>query len=143
VRGEGSYTAAAERAGSEVTVSFVRKWSRVHDLPKPVRAHVAKGDIPPSAAKHIARVSGRDRLHIAWAVIDHELTVRKVRSVVSDVHDGASVADALSRQGITLGEMTIELPESVYTELRQRVSLSESDPDDVIAAALSRLFQDE
>jgi len=143
VRGEGSYTAAAERAGSDVTVSFVRKWSRVHDLPKPVRAHVAKGDIAPSAAKHIARVSGRDRLHIAWAVVDHGMTVRDVRSIVRDVNDGESVEEALSDQGITLGEITVELPESVYTELRRRVSLSESDPGEVIAAALSQRFGDQ
>lgn len=142
VRGEGSYTAAAERAGSDVTVSFIRKWSRVHDLPKPVRAHVAKGDIAPSAAKHIARVSGQDRLHIAWAVVDHGMTVRDVRSIVRDVDNGTSVGEALSRQGITLGEMTVELPEGVYTELRRRVSLSESDPGEVIAAALSRRFGD-
>lgn len=142
VRGEGSYTAAAERAGSDVTVSFIRKWSRVHDLPKPVRAHVAKGDIAPSAAKHIARVSGQDRLHIAWAVVDHGMTVRDVRSIVRDVDNGTGVEEALSRQGITLGEMTVELPEGVYTELRRRVSLSESDPGEVIAAALSRRFGD-
>ena len=50
-RGEGSYIAAAERAGDPVTVSFIRKWARVHDLPRPVRRHVALGHIPPTAAK--------------------------------------------------------------------------------------------
>lgn len=44
VRGEGSYKAAAERAGGPVTVSFIRKW---------------------------ARVAGDARLHLAWATIDH------------------------------------------------------------------------
>ena len=37
VRGEGSYKAAATRAGDEVSVSFIRKWARVHDLPAPIR----------------------------------------------------------------------------------------------------------
>ena len=137
VRGEGSYTAAAERAGPDVSVSFVRKWSRVHDLPKPVRAHVARGDIAPSAAKHIARVSGTDRFRIAWAVIDHGMTVRDVRTVVSEVDSGASVGEALANQGITLGEFSVELPEEVYIELRRRVALSEDDPADVIAASLA------
>ena len=64
VRGEGSYKAAAKRAGEDVTVSFIRKWSRVHDLPQSIRRHVARGDIAPTAAKHIARVSGEARLHL-------------------------------------------------------------------------------
>jgi len=140
VRGEGSYTAAAERAGEDVSVSFARKWSRVHDLPKPIRAHVAKGDIAPSAAKHVARVAGRDRFRVAWAVIDHDMTVRDVRTVVSQVDDGLSVAEALSDQGITIGELTIELPEQQYTELRRRVALAEAEPGDVIAGALVERF---
>ena len=53
VRGEGSYKAAAERAGGEATVSFIRKWARVHDLPRSVRRYVALGQIAPTAAKHI------------------------------------------------------------------------------------------
>ncbi|PSQ48713.1 hypothetical protein BRD19_05765 [Halobacteriales archaeon SW_7_65_23] len=140
VRGEGSYTAAAERAGEDVTVSFVRKWSRVHDLPKPIRAHVAKGDIAPSAAKHIARVSGRDRFRVAWAVIDHDMTVRDVRTVVSQVDDGLNVVDALEQQGITLGELSVELPEEQYTDLRRRVALAEQKPGDVIASELADRF---
>jgi hypothetical protein len=143
VRGEGSYTEAAERAGPDVTVSFVRKWSRVHDLPKPIRAHVASGDIAPSAAKHIARVSGQDRLYIAWAVIDHGMTVRQVRTVISDVNDGMSASQSLARQGITLGELSVELPERIYAELRRRVSLSESDPAELIADALAAQFFEE
>jgi len=77
VRGEGSYKAAAERAGGEATVSFIRKWSRVHDLPRSIRVHVARGEIAPSAAKHIARVAGESRLLLAWAALDHDLTVRR------------------------------------------------------------------
>lgn len=86
VRGEGSYKAAAERAGEGVTVSFIRKWARVHDLPRSVRQCVAMGEIAPTAAKHIARVSGRARLLLAWAVLDSDLTVRDVRAVASDIN---------------------------------------------------------
>ncbi|MFB6301924.1 MAG: hypothetical protein ABEH78_03565, partial [Haloferacaceae archaeon] len=74
VRGVGSYKAAAERAGGEVTVGFVRKWARVHDLPQAVRRHVARGHIAPTAAKHIARVDGEARFALAWATIDEGLT---------------------------------------------------------------------
>jgi len=86
-----SYKAAAERAGGEATVSFIRKWSRVHDLPNAIRRHVAMGHIAPTAAKHIARVAGEARLMLAWALLDHDMTVRQVRSVASDVNDGQSV----------------------------------------------------
>ena len=81
VRGEGSYKAAARRAGGDATVSFIRKWSRVHDLPRSIRIHVAKGEIAPTAAKHIARLGGEARLLLAWAALDHDLTVRQIRSV--------------------------------------------------------------
>lgn len=140
VRGEGSYTAAAERAGPEVTVSFVRKWSRVHDLPRPVRAHVARGNIAPSAAKHVARLSGRARLQLAWAIIDHDITVREIRSVVSDVDEGLTVSEALDRRGIELGELSVQLPEELYGELRRRVSLAEETPSEVLANLLADHF---
>jgi len=140
VRGEGSYKAAAERAGGEATVAFIRKWSRVHDLPRSIRKHVAMGQIAPTAAKHIARVSGQARLQLAWAILDADMTVRQVRSVASDVNDGASVAEALEREGITLGEMTIRLPPGVYQELRRRAALDDVEPDEIIADALERRF---
>jgi hypothetical protein len=141
VRGEGSYKAAAERAGGDATVAFIRKWSRVHDLPRSIRKHVAMGEIAPTAAKHIARVAGEARLQLAWAVLDHDLTVRQVRSVASDVNDGTPVADALAAEGITLGELTVELPPAVYRELRRRAALEDVEPDDVIADALQRRFE--
>jgi hypothetical protein len=141
VRGEGSYKAAAERADGEATVAFIRKWSRVHDLPRSIRKHVAMGEIAPTAAKHIARVAGEARLQLAWAVLDHDLTVRQVRSVASDVNDGTPVADALAAEGITLGELTVELPPAVYRELRRRAALEDVEPDDVIADALQRRFE--
>jgi len=137
VRGEGSYKSAAERAGDGVTVSFIRKWSRVHDLPQLIRRHVARGEIAPTAAKHIARVSGTARLHLAWATLDHGLTVREVRSVASAVNDGASVERALARQGFTLGELTLELPPEVYCGLRRRASLEDREPGDVVAEELA------
>ena len=140
VRGEGSYKAAAERAGGDATVAFIRKWSRVHDLPRSIRKHVAMGEIAPTAAKHIARVAGEARLQLAWAVLDHDLTVRQVRSVASEVNEGTPVADALAAEGVTLGELTVELPPPVYRELRRRAALEDVEPDEIIADALRRRF---
>ncbi|MFB6142484.1 MAG: hypothetical protein ABEJ30_03980 [Halorientalis sp.] len=137
VRGEGSYKAAAERADGEATVAFIRKWSRVHDLPRAIRRHVAMGQIAPTAAKHIARVSGEARLLLAWSVLDHEMTVRQVRSVASAVNDGADVRAALSEEGITLGEMRLALPRDAYCELRRVASLDGVAPGDVVAEALT------
>ena len=141
VRGEGSYRAAAGRADGEATVAFIRKWSRVHDLPRSIRTHVAMGHIAPTAAKHIARVSGEARLQIAWAALDADLTVRQVRSVASAVKDGASVADALREEGVTLGEITLELPPDVYQELRRRAALEGVDPSEIVADALGRRLE--
>jgi len=142
VRGEGSYKDAAERAGDGVTVSFIRKWSRVHDLPRSIRRHVAKGEIAPTAAKHVARVSGEARLHLAWAVLDHDMTVRQVRSVASAVNDGADVESALAQQGITLGELALRLPPAIYCELRRRASLEDAEPGVLVAEALETAFED-
>lgn len=136
VRGEGSYKAAAERAGDGVTVSFIRKWARVHDLPRSVRQCVAMGDIAPTAAKHIARVSGRERFLLAWAVLDGDLTVREVRAVASDINTGTSPEDALSAHSVNLGKMTLRLPSDAYCELRRRAALRGVDPAVVVAEAL-------
>jgi hypothetical protein len=143
VRGEGSYKAAAERAGDGVTVSFIRKWARVHDLPQSIRRHVARGEIAPSAAKHIARVPGEARLALAFAVLDHDLTVRQVRAVASDINDGEPIESSLARRGITLGEITLRLPPDVYCELRRRASLSDREPGEVAGDVLSDHFQRE
>jgi hypothetical protein len=132
VRGEGSYKAAAGRAGGDATVSFIRKWSRVHDLPRSIRRHVAMGHIAPTAAKHVARVGGEARLHLAWAILDHGMTVRQVRSVASDVNDGHSVAGALEAEGITLGELELTLDPDVYRELRRRAALEGDSPGEVV-----------
>jgi hypothetical protein len=133
VRGEGSYKAAAERAGGDATVSFIRKWSRVHDLPNAIRRHVAMGHIAPTAAKHIARVAGEARLQLAWALLDHDMTVRQVRSVASDVNDGQSVQQALRAENLTLGEITLELDPDVYRELRRRAAIDGQDPGDIVS----------
>jgi hypothetical protein len=143
VRGEGSYKDAAARAGDDVTVSFIRKWSRVHDLPRSIRRHVARGEIAPTAAKHVARVSGEARLHLAWAILDHDMTVRQVRSVASDVNEGADVADALASQGITLGEVEVRLDRDVYCELRRRASLADAEPGELVAETLEAWFEDD
>jgi hypothetical protein len=136
VRGVGSYKEAAERAGGEVTVAFVRKWARVHDLPQSIRRYVAMGHIAPTAAKHIARVDGEDRFQLAWAVLDGDLTVREVRSVASAVNRGTPVEDALAEEGVSPGELTLSLPADTYRELRRAAALEGKDPDVVVAEAL-------
>jgi len=141
VRGEGSYKAAAERAGGDATISFIRKWSRVHDLPRSIRRHVAMGHIAPTAAKHIARVGGEARLQLAWSILDHDMTVRQVRSVASDVNDGQSVERALEREGITLGKLSLELDPEVYRELRRRVAIDGQSPGDVVSELLDKTLE--
>jgi hypothetical protein len=136
VRGVGSYKGAVERAGDGVDVPFVRKWARVHDLPPSIRRHVARGTIAPTAAKHIARVSGTDRLHLAWATLDHDLTVREVRAIASEVGKGASVEESLADRGMTLGEMTVQLPVEAYTELRRRGSLENTSAGELLGELL-------
>ncbi|QSG13127.1 Uncharacterized protein HSBGL_2730 [Halapricum desulfuricans] len=134
VRGEGSYKAAAERAGDEATVAFIRKWSRVHDLPEAIRRHVARGDIAPTAAKHIARVSGTARYLLAWAALDHDLTVREIRSIASRINDGEEVSQALAAEtGARLGQLTIDLPIDAYLCLRRQASLSNAEPGAFLA----------
>lgn len=141
VMGEGSYKAAAGRAGDGVTVSFIRKWARVHDLPRAVRKHVAVGDIPPTAAKHIARVEGPARYDLAWALIDQGLTVREVRSIASAINDGTDPEDALANYGITPGHLEVQLPLDVYRELRRQASLEDVEPATILAEAL-RAYND-
>ncbi|NHN48361.1 hypothetical protein G9464_12245 [Halostella sp. JP-L12] len=136
VRGEGSYKAAAERAGGEATVAFIRKWARVHDLPQSIRRHVAMGHIAPTAAKHIARVSGNARFLLAFAVLDDALTVREVRTIASDVNSGTPVETALADHGVTVGELTLSLPADVYQRLRREAALQSTDPDSLVADAL-------
>lgn len=136
VRAEGSYKAARERADGSVTVPFIRKWARVHDLPRAIRVHVARGDIAPTAAKHIARVSGEARFQLAWATLDNDLTVREVRQIASDVNNGASVEMALERQEVTPGMLETNLSPDTYRELRRRAALEAVDPETVIESAL-------
>ena len=147
VRGVGSYKAAAERASDEadddetVTVSFIRKWARVHDLPQSVRRQVALGEIAPTAAKHIARVGGEDRLLLAWAVLDGDLTVREVRAVASAVNDGTPIDRALADHNVTLGRLEVTLPPAVYLELRRRASNETVAPDEIVAEALTEYLE--
>lgn len=142
VRGEGSYKAAAERAGGDATVSFIRKWARVHDLPQAVRRHVARGEIAPTAAKHIARVRGESRFQLAWATLDHDLTVREVRQIASEVNEGTPIEDALRERGVSPGELSIVLPLDVYRELRRIASTADEDPSKVVADALAVQFSE-
>ncbi|WP_435196914.1 DUF7119 family protein [Natronomonas sp. EA1] len=140
VRGEGSYKAAAERAGGDASVAFIRKWARVHDLPRSIRRYVALGRIAPTAAKHIARVSGEARFLLAWAVLDHGMTVREVRSAASAINDGVSVEDALAAEGVELGRLELTLPPETYRDLRRQAALEDIDPDTVVAKALEDYF---
>ena len=142
VRGVGSYKAAAEESGGDVTVAFIRKWARVHDLPQSIRRYVAMGQIAPTAAKHIARVDGEERFQLAWAVLDSDLTVREVRSVASAVNDGTPVERALSDHGVTPGEMTLSLPGDTYRELRRVAALEGKQPEDVVADALESWLEE-
>ncbi|MFB6156805.1 MAG: hypothetical protein ABEJ34_03065 [Haloferacaceae archaeon] len=141
VRGVGSYKAAAERAGGAVTVEFVRKWARVHDLPQAVRRHVARGHIAPTAAKHIARVSGEARFALAWATIDGDLTVREVRQLASRINDGTPVRRAIAEAGVDFGRMDLQLPAGTYLELRRRASLRNESPSALVAEALEAYFE--
>jgi len=143
VRGVGSYKAAAERAGDGVAVSFVRKWARVHDLPQSIRRHVARGGIAPTAAKHIARVAGEDRLLLAWAVLDDDLTVREVRAVASAVNDGRLAEAALREHGATPGQVALSLPVEEYVEIRRRASMRNEEPGRVVAESLRDAFTEE
>ncbi|SIQ66571.1 hypothetical protein SAMN05421858_0010 [Haladaptatus litoreus] len=138
VRGVGSYKGAAEEAGGETTVAFIRKWARVHDLPRSIRRHVALGQIAPTAAKHVARVGGDARYQLAWAILDNSLTVRDVRAIVSEINDGTSPERALRRHGVTPGEVTLSLPPEVYRELRRQAALTGEEPESVVARALER-----
>jgi len=142
VRGEGSYKAAAERAGEAVTVAFLRKWARVHDLPISIRRHIAAGDIAPTAAKHVARVAGDARFTLAWALLDNDLTVEAVRTIASEVSEGRSLERALEDRGVTPGEMRVTLPLSTYRELRRIACLEYATTDEVIADALERLLEE-
>ncbi len=140
VRGVGSYKAAAERAGDGVSVSFIRKWARVHDLPQAIRRQVARGRIAPSAAKHVARLGGTDRYLLAWAAIDGEMTVREIRSAASAVNDGANVESAVRQAGVELGRMRMDLPPETYVELRRRAAMRNVEPGQVVSEALDDQF---
>ncbi len=141
VRAEASYKAAAERAGTDVTVSFIRKWARVHDLPRAIRVHVARGDIAPTAAKHVARVSGEARYRLAWAVVDAGLTVREVRKIASAINDGVPIDTALGRHDTSPGEISVSLPSDTYHRLRQQAALENRDVDGIVTNALQAWFE--
>ena len=120
----------------DVTVAFIRKWARVHDLPQSIRRYVAMGQIAPTAAKHIARVGGEERFQLAWAVLDGDLTVRGVRSVASSVNGGTPVEEALRDHGVTPGELSLSLPNDIYRDLRRTAAMEGKDPEEVVAEAL-------
>jgi hypothetical protein len=141
VRGVGSYKTAAERAGGDVSVAFIRKWARVHDLPRAIRRHVARGTIAPTAAKHIARVAGDDRYALAWATLEHELTVREIRRLASEVGNGTDIENALSERDLTFGRLGVTLPPDQYIELRRRASVENRAPDGLVADALDEFLE--
>jgi hypothetical protein len=136
VRGESSYRSAADRAGEDVSVNFLRKWARVHDLPIAVRRYIALREIVPSAAQHVARVAGDARFLLSWAIIDHDLSVREVRSIASAVTDGEPIEDALERFDALPGETEVSLQTDVYHELRLTAAREKRDLDEVVAEAV-------
>jgi len=136
VRGVGSYKEAAERAGGDISVAFIRKWARVHDLPQAIRRQVANGQIAPSAAKHVARLGGRNRYLLAWAAIDGDLTVREVRAVASAVNDGTGVESAVRDVGVELGQLQVRLPADTYVKLRRRASMENAELGSIVADAV-------
>ncbi len=140
VRGAGSYAVAAERAGDPVTVPFLRKWARVHDLPISIRRHIARGDIAPTAATHIARVTGRARFLLAWAVLDEGLSVEQVAGLASAIKEGQPPEAAFREHGFRAGTITLTLPEPLYRELRRRASLENVPPAEIVGAALRDWF---
>lgn len=142
VRGVGSYKTAAERTGDAVSVAFIRKWARVHDLPQAIRRQVANGEIAPSAAKHVARLDGRDRYLLAWATIDGDLTVREVRAIASAVNDGETVETAVRGAGVELGRVGLRLPADTYVRLRRRASNENVDPGSIVADAVDAHVDD-
>lgn len=143
VRGEGSYRAASERAGEAVTVNFLRKWSRVHDLPIAIRRYIALGVIAPSTAQQIARVRGDARFLLAWAVLDHDLSVKQVREIASMINDGSTVEDALATfDAVPAGEKSVDIPIEVYQELRIAAATRERDLDDVVVEAVEGWLTD-
>ena len=138
VRAEGSYKGAAARAGGDATVAFIRKWARVHDLPEAIRRHVARGEIAPSAAKHIARVQGNARYDLAWAALDNDLTVREIRSMASAINEGQPLEAVFRDHDVEPGELTIRVPLEVYREIRRIASVEDMDPGEVIARSIDR-----
>ncbi|MFB6254968.1 MAG: hypothetical protein ABEI06_10195 [Halobacteriaceae archaeon] len=136
VRAETSYTDAATRVKDEIGVSFIRKWARVHDLPYAIRKQVAMGVLSPTAAKHIARLTGNDRELLAWTTIDNDLSVREVRSIVSDVMDGESLESAIKDHGIKLGSLTIAIDREAYCAVHREAALEDSEVDDIIEVAI-------
>lgn len=140
VRGTGSYSAAAAQIGEPVTVQFLRTWARVHDLPISVRRHIAKGDIQVSAASQIARLTGNARYLLAWAVIDHGLSVEQVREIVGWVSSGEPIEAVLSEKGIDIGTIEVRLESDIYRELRRVASDREDGIDGVVHEALQDRF---
>lgn len=136
VRGEQSYRNAAERAGDEVSVNFLRKWSRVHDLPVEIRRYIALREIVPSAAQHVARVEGDARFLLAWAIIDQDLSVREVRSIASTVNEGEPIQEVLERFDALPGQKHISISTDKYHELRLAAAKEAKDFDLIIEEAI-------
>jgi hypothetical protein len=77
------------------------------------------------------------RFLLAWATLDHDLTVREIRSIASRVNEGESVEAALAAEGIDLGRLSVSLSPETYRELRRHAALEGTDPDEIIDRALS------
>ncbi|QZA87636.1 hypothetical protein K0C01_07405 [Salinarchaeum sp. IM2453] len=136
VRSAGSYKAAAEKAGKEVTVPFIRKWSRVHDLPRAIRIQVAKGNLAPTAAKHIARVNGELRYDLTWAALENNLSVREIRKIASKLNESGETETVFKEHGIDLGKINLDLPRDLYREIRREAVYKETSIDQIVIKKL-------
>ena len=89
-----------------------------------------------------ARLAGEARLLLAWAALDHDLTVRQIRAVASGVNNGTTVEEALAGEGYRLGELTIDIDTDAYCKLRRRAALDATDPSSVVTESLESTLGD-
>jgi len=73
-------------------------------------------------------------------VLDHDLTVREVRSLASRVNDGESATAALRSVGVDLGDLDLSLSVEQYRELRREASMRNTTPGDVLAEMLAERY---
>ena len=73
-------------------------------------------------------------------MLDHDLTVRQVRSLASRINDGASAEEALREEGIELGRVELSLPAPAYREFRREASMGNATPSELLAELLAERY---